>query len=231
MKTQSITSVREATDPHHLREGEARRLLANAPWRRFVVLGDGSGGGNGMCVGGYRPKPWADQVATALRAVRPDLAYRNFGKPGVSFADIRARWLVDALAFNGDLAAVSCGSTDVFSRSFDPDAVEVELSRIIAALRDTGCKVLVIGMYDITRACFLSAARRAALRARLGLLGDRIQAVSLRQGALHIDLTAHPANAERDIWCQDGTHISSRGHAIAAATAIRQLSRAPGPRV
>ncbi|GGO90696.1 SGNH/GDSL hydrolase family protein [Wenjunlia tyrosinilytica] len=223
MTTKQGAAPREAGDPHCLREGEAARLLERAPWRRFVVLGDGVAEGRGDPVEGYGQGGWAGRVAAALREVRPELAYLNLAKRSLVAAQVRSQQLEAALNFTCDLAAVVCGAQDVLRRSFDPDATEVELSRVIAPLRDAGCDVLTMSQFDITRSGLVPEEESPALRERLRVLAERTQAVSLRHGALHVDLTLHPAAADPGVHSADHRHPSARGHAVAGAEAVRRL--------
>ena len=42
-------------------------------------------------------------------------------------------------------------------------------------------------------------------------------------GAIHINLTGHPAESDPDMHSADGLHGNMRGHAICAAEAVRRL--------
>src|SRR5262249_2953846 len=93
----------EAADPYCLRPGEAEKLLAGHPWRRFAVLGDSVAEGAGEPAPGYADEPWCDRIAAALRAHQPDLAYLNLGVGNTSAAQVRATQLPTALVFAPDL--------------------------------------------------------------------------------------------------------------------------------
>ncbi|KRV46513.1 hypothetical protein AQ490_11515 [Wenjunlia vitaminophila] len=216
-------STGHQVDPHGLRAGEAGRLLAGAGWRRFVVLGDGGATVARRGVRGGALTSWTERVAGTLRAVRPDLAHLNLAKRGVVVAQVRSQQLAAALDFTCDLAAVFCGTDDVRRRSFDADAFEMELSRIVAPLRDVGCEVLTVSPFDVTRTDVVPVEERNRLRDRLRLLVERTAVVSLRHGALHVDLAGHPAGAEADVYDGDGRQWSGRGHAVAAAEVVRRL--------
>jgi lysophospholipase L1-like esterase len=216
-------TLREETDPHCITDAQAVELLGDSPWRRFVTLGDSVAEGVGEAKEGYRTSPWADRVAESLRRVRPDLAYLNLGRRDLFIAEVRAQQLEQALDFKSDLTAVVCGGNDMLHKSFDPDAVETELSRIIAPLRDAGSDVVTMGLFDITQSRYVPEPYKAGLKARLHQLSERTQDVSLRHGAIYVDLSNHPAGAEDDIYSTDGRHVNMRGHAVAAAAVIRRL--------
>ncbi|MBB1245173.1 SGNH/GDSL hydrolase family protein [Streptomyces durbertensis] len=198
----------------------ATELLAQAPWRRCVVLGDAFAQGAGEPRAGYGDASWAERLAAALRSVRPDLAYVNLAQRDPVAAEVRARQLGKALTFQPDLAAVAAGGSDVLRDSFDADATEAELARIIAPLRDAGADVVVLAPFGSGTAGHLP---EDVLRRRLRLLSERTHNLALRNGAIHVDLTAHPADADPGIFGAGGWHVNARGHAIAAAATIRRI--------
>ncbi|AJE85304.1 MULTISPECIES: SGNH/GDSL hydrolase family protein [Streptomyces] len=213
-------SADEQYDPYCIAPEMATELLAQAPWRRFVVLGDAFAEGPGEPCEGYDDVPWAHGVAAALRSVHPDLAYLNLAQRDPIAAEVRARQLGKALTFQPDLAAVAAGGSDVLRDSFDADATEAELARIIAPLRDAGVEVVVLAPFGRGSAGQIP---KDVLRRRLRLLSERTYDLALRNGAIHVDLGAHPASAEPGIFGADGRHVNARGHAIAAAATIRRL--------
>ncbi|GGQ49087.1 SGNH/GDSL hydrolase family protein [Streptomyces mutabilis] len=213
----------ERFDPHCIAPDMATELLAQAPWRRFVVLGDDFARGPGDPHEGYGASPWPDRVAAALRSVRPELAYLNLAQPQSTATEVRARQLAKALTFQADLAAVAAGGNDVLSDHFDADATETELARIIGPLREAGVEVVVLAPFGSRRPARQSPEHRDVLRRRLRLLTERTYELALRHGAIHVGLSAHPADADPDIYGSDGRRVDARGHAIAAAAAIRRL--------
>ena len=139
---------KEAADPYCLREGEAERLLAGHPWRRFVVLGDSIAEGVGESAPGYADEPWCDRIAAALRAGQPGLEYLNLGTRNTPAAQVRATQLPSALAFAPDLALVACGGYDILQPVYDPAAIAAEIRAIVAALAAAGATVVTVGLFD-----------------------------------------------------------------------------------
>jgi lysophospholipase L1-like esterase len=220
----------EAADPFCLREGEAARLLAGHPWRRFAVLGDSIAEGLGDPTPGYPDEPWSDRIAAELTLAQPDLAYLNLGASNSTAARVRARQLDAALAFSPGLALVACGGYDVLRFSYDLAGTDAELRAIIAALTGRGCDVITAGLFDGSCAPGLSAALREPLRYRLHELSRRMRAISADLGTLHVELTWHPASREPGMYSKDLRHGTRRGHAIAAAESIRVLGTYLGAR-
>jgi hypothetical protein len=214
--------IDERHDPYCIAPEAATELLSQAPWQRFVVLGDDFARGPAGSCTGYTAASWADRLAAALRSVRPDLAYLNLAQSDVTAAQVRARQLARALTFRADLAAVAAGGSDLLRDGFDADATEAELARIIGPLRDSGVEVVVLAPFGRGHADAVLAGRRTVPPQRL--LSERIHDLALRNGALRLDLGAHPAASSEDTCCPDGRRISARAHAIAAAAAIHRLA-------
>jgi lysophospholipase L1-like esterase len=213
----------EAADPHCLRAGEAARLLAGHPWRRFVVLGDSIAEGMGEPTPGYSPLPWADRIAEELRGRQPDLAYLNLGRRFTPAAVVLEQQLGPALEFEPDLALVACGGYDMLQPSYDPPAVDEHMRTIVAALRESGAEVVTTGMFDGSRSPRVPEAFRPVFSRRLRTLADLTAALAADLGTLHVDLSSHPVSECADIYSSDGRHGSGRGHSISAAEAIRVL--------
>ena len=104
----------EESDPFCLSPASAGELLADAPWRRFAVIGDSLSAGVGDPSPGYATMGWADRVADILRRVHPDLAYLNTAEIGVTTARTLATQADRMIAFDPDLIHVPCGANDLF---------------------------------------------------------------------------------------------------------------------
>jgi lysophospholipase L1-like esterase len=215
----------EAADSYCLREGEAERLLAGHPWRRFVVVGDSIAEGIGDPCPGYPDEPWCDRIAAELRSTAPDLAYLNLGVRNTPAAEVRDTQLTQALAFGPDLALVACGGYDILRFSYDADAVEAALRVIVTALAEGGADVITVGLFDGSKAPSMPSEFREPLRERLHDLSRRTEAIAAAAGAMHVSLTSHPAAGDADIYSADPRHGSMRGHAISAAETVRTLGR------
>jgi lysophospholipase L1-like esterase len=225
----------EAADPYCLHSGEAERLLAGHPWKRFAVIGDSIAEGLGDPSPGYPDEPWCDRIAAELRRVAPDLAYLNLGKSMARVADVRSTQLPPALAFSPDLALAACGAADMLLPGYDLARIERELRAIVSAFTGQGCDVITVGLFDGSYAPNIPRLFMAARRRRIHEVADRTRKVSGDLGTMHVELTLHPASRDADIYSSDPRHGSMRGHAIAAAEAIRVLGahlrgeRAAGP--
>ncbi|WP_063761219.1 GDSL-type esterase/lipase family protein [Streptomyces sp. NRRL B-1347] len=214
------TSSHDSRPPDQRTGKEETRPLDRVPWRRFIVLGDIGAGGLGRVRGRGADKPWADRVAETLRSTRPDLAYLNLGRHGHSAAQVRARQLAQALAFRSDLAAVVAGGHEAVADSFDVDAVEAELHRIVGPLRDTGADVITVGLYG-PRLLGAAADRAGGLQQRLRLLAERTGELALRHGAFHVDVLSDGG----------GRRTDADDHEVAAAVIRRLVTHLASGRV
>jgi lysophospholipase L1-like esterase len=214
----------EDADEHCLSEAAADRLLRDAPWKRFAVVGDSLAKGIGESLAGYADASWCERVAGALRRRHPDLAYVNLGKVGLLAADVRAEQLGPALDFKPDLVGLVAGGNDALSKTFDPEQVESELDAMTAAVRETGADVVLFAVQDISGAYPKLTAVSAPLRA----LADRVRTVAHRHDAILVDMAAHPTATSRDMYSSDLMHSSMRGHAVIAAATITALGARVG---
>jgi lysophospholipase L1-like esterase len=209
-------------DPHTRDLAEAKRLLEKAPWKRFAVLGDSHAAGVREQRDGYPDRSWYDWVSASLSEVQSDFTSRNFGKNGVLTREVRAKQLTPALEFAPDLAVVLCGGNDILRGSLD--GVEAEFDRILEPLRANGCTVITMGLFDVTKSSRVPAEYRGAINAQLAPLYALIESVAARHNTVHVNFGAHPASAEENVYASDNMHLTTRGHAVVAATVVRTLS-------
>ncbi|HEX6471601.1 MAG TPA: SGNH/GDSL hydrolase family protein [Streptosporangiaceae bacterium] len=209
----------------------AEGWLKNAPWKRFVVLGDGHARGPSASIPRYGNLSWSRWVADQLKRQQAELLYLNLARRDALIPRVRATQLQHALTFRPDLAAVMCGGADPMRDSFCADAVETELTRIIVALRDIQCDVVIVGLLDFTRSGRIAPDLRGPLLERLRQLTERMEAVALRFGALHVDIAAHPAAPDPAMLGADGRQLNRRGHAVVAGEVARRLGRHLGNEV
>ncbi|MER7248337.1 SGNH/GDSL hydrolase family protein [Kribbella sp. NPDC000426] len=217
--------MNEATDPYCLRPGESLELLADHPWRRFVVLGDSVA--EGLCepVEGYSELQWADRIAAELRAVRPELAYHNLGVSGLRTREILATQLEPALAFGPDLALVVGGGNDAFPATYDAERVDRELTLMITTLQGSGAEVMTLGMFDISYSPAIADWLRPGLRQRMRTLSGRTAEIAEQLGTIHIHLTDHPLSTDPSLYSSDGRHGNARSDAVATAETVRAIGR------
>jgi lysophospholipase L1-like esterase len=195
----------EAGDRHCLRPGEAESLLAGAPWRRLLAMGDSIVVHRGDPVAGYRAETWPDRLVRALATP----ACLNLGVSGARTAEIQAGQLDEALRFRPDLAILAAGANDAVRRSFDPQAVAADLDAMIGALSRAGALVVTLGCFDLG----------PALRVLSALTARLIEG----HGGIHVDFGDHPAPLG-SVLSADQLHINARGHAVVAADVIRALA-------
>jgi lysophospholipase L1-like esterase len=221
----SVNRANQDVDPYCIEADEADAVLRDAPWQRFVVIGDSIAEGVGSPVDGYVDQGWADTVADALKRVQPGLTYLNLGVRNLVAAEVREQQLDKALSFKPDLAAVIAGGNDILRRSFDVDKTEAEIEFMISAFRDTGADVFTMGLFDSSASKYVPEEFKAALSSRTQTLSSLTKALTARHGSMYVDLTSSSAGNDPGIYASDGRHVNARGHAIAAAITIRCLGK------
>ncbi|MDI1463953.1 SGNH/GDSL hydrolase family protein [Catellatospora sp. KI3] len=216
-------SLAEATDPYCLAAGEAARLLAGHPWKRFAVIGDSVASGVGDPVPGYVELAWCDRIRFELAAQQPDLVYLNLGVRELRAAEVRATQLDEALRFGPDLALVVAGGNDALRRSYRPDETDAELAAMVTALQEAGADVITVGIFDASYAPSFPVAVKPQVSERMMTLSRRTAALAARLGTLHVDCTGHPAERDPGSYSADGIHGNLRSHGICAALTVRRL--------
>ncbi|MFF0488560.1 SGNH/GDSL hydrolase family protein [Nocardia sp. NPDC004068] len=218
-------TVTEDTDEYVLSAEAARALLAGAPWKRMVTLGDSVAEGVREAVAGYQDLSWADRIERTLREIHPDLVALNLGKRDLLTGEVRERQLADALAFEPDLAFVICGGNDFLRPGFDPEAVRRDLTAIVAALRGQGADVVTFGMFDIAAAGLVPEKYAKSVSAATRALSRLTEDVAREYDAIYVHFTDHPLGSDLSIYSSDRLHLNARGHAFAASEKVKALAR------
>ncbi|MFI2473266.1 SGNH/GDSL hydrolase family protein [Nocardia xishanensis] len=212
----------EADDPMLLAPDAARELLADAPWRRFAVLGDSIARGVGDPSPGYETTGWADRLAALLTSVRPGLAYLNTGRVGATTAQVRDEQLQQVLEFEPDLVHVSCGGNDLFLPGADVDQVRANLDELFAAVSRGGAQVMTFTVADVWQAEHMAPMR--PMRERMAVLNDIVRDLAHRYDAVLVDFWDHPLRLRPQVMSADLLHFTTSGHAVVATEMVRALS-------
>jgi lysophospholipase L1-like esterase len=236
----------EAEDPRCLLPEELDLLLAGAPWRRIISLGDSTIEGLGDPAPGYQTHPFVERLLAALRRQQRNLRFHNVAERDLTAGEVRESQLEQTLAYGPQLVIFAAGGNDMFPTEWDPDGVERSLEAIIGPLRGSGAEVITPTYMNPVNA--IPMFKGSPLEERLPELNRRIRNVARRHGAILVDHENSPTSFDVEIYSHDIKHVTMRGHAIvtadfaralfehlnpAAATALRDLggapvSRAPG---
>jgi lysophospholipase L1-like esterase len=202
----------------------AREMFDEVPWRCYAALGDSVTEGVGDPVEGYPTGGWCQMLVDALRMVRSDLEYHNFGRRYLTTRQIRETQLGPALELEPDLVTLLAGGNDVLEQDLDLPATEAEFERIVSAFTERGATVVTLTMFDIFKANVLPPEGEAWLRPRLEGLHDVIRAVSDRHPVVLVDLALLPEGADPGIYSKDLQHGNMRGHFVNAEAVLRHLA-------
>lgn len=212
----------EANDPLLLPLAEQRRLLADAPWQRYAVLGDSIAQGVGDPSPGYEPRGWADRVAAVLAEARPGLAYLNTGRIGATSDQVLAEQLPAVLEFRPDLVHLTCGGNDLFLAGGDLTQLRTNLDTLFGTLARTGAQVVTFTLADVWQVERMAPMR--PMRDRMAALNDLVRELAARYDALLLELWDHPLRLREDLMSADLIHFSMSGHAVLASDMVRMLA-------
>lgn len=221
--TETTHVLTEESDPFCLSPAHAARLLADAPWRRFAVIGDSLSAGVGDPSPGYGALGWADRVAGVLGDVRPDLAYLNLAEVGATTARTLATQTQRMLAFGPDLLHLPCGPNDLFHPTPDFTTIERSLRRLFEIAADTGARTTV---FTLGRAFVVP--RFPDWPDRVCRVNDITRELAREHHAVLVDSWDHPINDRPNLLSRDGIHFSTSGQAVLAAEVIKALAATLG---
>ncbi len=167
-----------------------------------------------------RHRGWADRVAFALAAQHPGLRYGNLAVRGRLLDQVVAEQLPRALELGADVVSFHAGANDVLRAGTDLRALAARYDAAVAALSDTGARVVVF-----------TAIERAGGTSRLaGAIADRfatfnrgVRTSAARHGALLVDVGVERALFDPRLWHEDRLHLAPEGHARVAAAVLEQL--------
>jgi lysophospholipase L1-like esterase len=216
----------ELRDPHVLTLEDGAVLLEGHPFRSVVVMGDSVAAGVREPAHGYLDLSMADRLHDALAAGPPDLSFTNLGVTGLKIAEVTATQLDAALERRPDLVVLSAGGNDAFERGFDRDRTASELAHLAGRLSEAGARVVLIGLFDIGGSGLLPEEIGRKMTAKFGVLDEVMHQVAQQvPGCVVSDNRQHPLSQDPSIFSSDLIHCNARGHAVAAATLLRDVHR------
>ncbi|MFD5827897.1 SGNH/GDSL hydrolase family protein [Lentzea sp. NPDC060358] len=195
------------------------------PVRRFVALGDSLTEG----VGDPRPdgslRGWADVLAGELDHAWPGLRYDNLAVRGWHARHVLEHQVEPALRLRPDLVSVMVGANDAFDRQgFDAAAVRRALADTVATLHDSGARVLMATLPDITRRWPGGVTRHQATRSRFQQVNDLVREIAGEYDAVVHDLWHDERTHAARMWSIDRVHPGTHGHAGIAHTFAELLT-------
>ena len=221
MSIDRLTRRTEETDPYCLSTSGAAQLLADAPWRRFVVIGDSLSAGTGDPSPGYETGPWSARVAAALNRVHPDLVYANLAGDGATTRNTLDDQLERALDLRPDLIHVPSGANDIWRRSPSFDTVARDLGELFEGAADSGALVTT---FTLGRAFVVPTIPDFA--EHVLTVNETIRSLAQDYGVVAIDLWDHPIMDRPDLLSADRIHFAASGQAVLAAEVVKALARA-----
>ena len=222
-RLQSVPEL-EARDPDCISPMQAAELLRDAPWQSLVVVGDSVAAGIRQPLDGYLDECFTDRLGHTLAVTRPGFRYQNLGVRDLKVQQVIDSQLAAAIEFRPDAAMVIAGGNDALGRVFDRTYVKDRLDTLLGALAETGADIITIGLFDLARSGLVSPELRGELAARFDQLDQLTAAAAAAVHGLHIDTHHHPRSADPAIYADDRIHCNARGHAIAFASIVTELT-------
>jgi lysophospholipase L1-like esterase len=201
--------------------------IGRHPWTRFVAIGDSITEGYGMDpVEGVEQLPWAERVARALAAGKPEFEFHNLGRRNLRAAQIKDSQLDRALVLGPDLVSIGAGPNDLIAPELDRDGLERDMEPMYAAFADTGAFVFTFTYMDMPGSGLLPDDAAAFIRERMELLHDVVFTLAERYGAFVIDLFSDPRSANPGFFSEDLKHANAAGQAFVAEQTLEALAGA-----
>ena len=202
---------------------ELAERLRRARWRRYVAIGDSLTEGLGDPVDGYPTMPWAEAVGQAFKQLHPDFAFLNLGKRYLTAREVRETQLQPALDFEPDLATVLAGGNDL-GDPFDPEGIEREVDKMVAALTDAGATVSMMSIPNLMRCGRFPKPMAEVLGPRLAVHREISLRIAERHDTVFFDYFNHPISDDPSVVSDDLLHPNMRGHAILTDLVLQGLA-------
>lgn len=192
-------------------------------WHRFVALGDSIT--EGFCdpaATGDAWLGWADRLAGILdgdaKLRSATFGYANLGVRGRRVRHVIEEQVPRAIDLRADLVSILIGGNDLMSPKADPDALATQVEAGVAALRSTGCDVLLATCFDPRFAFFLKP-----LRGRAAVYNANLWSIARTHGTYTLDLWGVRELQAPQMWAEDRVHLAPAGHRLIAVRAAHSL--------
>ncbi|GAA4994204.1 SGNH/GDSL hydrolase family protein [Kitasatospora paranensis] len=210
----------ENTHPHTA-VADTRRSFAS-----YVAVGDSFT--EGMCDdllpdGHYRG--WADRVADALAAERPDAGFRyaNLAVRGKLIGQICDEQVPSAAGMGADLVTLAGGLNDVLRPGCDIALVRERVGTAARALLAAGGTVVLFTSTDPARRMPGGARLLPAILELKAFVEELARESGGR--AVVVDLFSAPCFDDPRLWAEDRLHLEPEGHRRVAEAVLEALGR------
>lgn len=194
---------------------------AGVAFQRYVAIGDsfteGVGDPDPTRPNGWRG--WADRVAEALApAAGAEFGYANLAIRGRKLPAIIEEQVGPALALEPDLVTIHGGGNDVLRPRVDLDALAARYDDAVAALADSGARVVMFTVADPG----LNPVMRL-IRGRTAIFNEWVREIADRHGATLVDMWRMRGWKVAEILDEDRLHLNPVGHQAIAIAVLEAL--------
>jgi lysophospholipase L1-like esterase len=194
----------------------------------FVAIGDSFTEGMNDPGPDGALRGWADRLAETLAAADADFRYANLSVRGKLLRQIVtdqvpvAASMVEEAGPSQTLVSVAGGGNDLLRPSGDPDSLASQFDAAVAALRATGCRVLMFTGFDP-----LAFPLMALLRGKIAAYNMHLRAIADHRGCDLVDLWGMRSLTMPSAWSSDRLHLNSQSHRLVAQRAAAILGVVP----
>ncbi|MFI6317898.1 SGNH/GDSL hydrolase family protein [Nonomuraea sp. NPDC050556] len=183
----------------------------------YIALGDSfTEGLEDPAAVGFRG--WADRLAEHIEADQPGLRYANLAVRGKLIAEIVAEQVPVAAAAGADLVSLCAGGNDILRPSAGPEIVAGKLEEGVAALAESGARVMLFTGFDLRRVPVMRLAH-----SKIEVYNLLIHDIARRHSCVLVDLWPMRVLRDRRAWDEDRLHLNSDGHRRVALAAAETL--------
>jgi lysophospholipase L1-like esterase len=182
----------------------------------YTALGDSTGVGVGAKQGGG----YVARLFERIRRERSDARLTNLCVSGATTDDVLRGQLKAAISSHPNLITLGIGINDI-GHGLSAETFARNYEEIIKRLKETGARIIVTNIPDISFAPVVPAYARDETRARVNVFNEKVHTIAERYGLLVVDIYTETHNViptHPEFFSEDGFHPSDAGYEYWAKT-------------
>jgi acyl-CoA thioesterase-1 len=182
----------------------------------YAALGDSTGVGVGAKQGGG----YVARLFERIKRERPDSRLTNLCVSGATTDDVLRGQLGAATSSHPTLITLGIGINDI-GHGLTAETFARNYEEIIKRLKETGARIVVTNIPDISFAPVVPAYARDETRQRVQFFNEKVHAIAERYGLLVVDIYTETHNViptHPEFFSEDGFHPSDAGYEYWAKT-------------
>jgi lysophospholipase L1-like esterase len=182
----------------------------------YTALGDSTGVGVGAKQGGG----YVARLFERIRRERSDARLTNLCVSGATTDDVLRGQLKAAISSHPNLVTLGIGINDI-GHGLSAETFARNYEEIIKRLKETGARIIVTNIPDISFAPVVPAYARDETRERVNVFNEKVHTIAERYGLLVVDIYTETHNViptHPEFFSEDGFHPSDAGYEYWAKT-------------